>query len=90
MDDPQEVSTTGDGDSDCLHCEINELVQQRIEGGSTNLADLAAMVVESLVELILLAPDGEQSQLMADVLAHFGHTYLEKSGAVAGGSTATH
>jgi hypothetical protein len=88
MDDPQEASATGD--SDCLHCEINELVQQRIEAGATNLADLAAMVVESLVELVLLAPDGEQAKLMADALAHFGHTYLEKSGAVPGGSTATH
>ena len=88
MDDLSEASATGG--SDCLHCEINELVQQRIEGGATNLADLAAMVVESLVELMLLAPEGEQSKLMADALAHFGHTYLEKSGATAGSSTATH
>lgn len=88
MSDPRETSAAED--SDCLHCEINELVQQRIEGGATNLADLAAMVVESLVELILLVPEAEQSKLMADALAHFGHTYLEKSGAVPGGSTATH
>jgi hypothetical protein len=88
MDDPKEASATGD--SDCLHCEINELVQERIEGGATNLADLAAMVVESLVELILLAPEGEQAKLLADALAHFGHTYLEKSGAIGAGSSATH
>jgi hypothetical protein len=88
MEDPREAAETGD--SECLHCEINELVQQRIEGGATNLADLAAMVVESLVELVLLAPEAEQSKLMADALAHFGHTFLEKSGAIAGTSSATH
>jgi hypothetical protein len=75
--------------SDCLHCDINELVQQRIERGE-NLGELAAMMVECLAELILLAPENEQSQLMADALAQFGHTFLERSGAGEGSSGARH
>jgi hypothetical protein len=77
--------------ADCLHCEINELVRQRVEGDGADVADLAAMLVQSLVELILLAPDSDQAALMADVLASFGQIYLEKTGAVdPGASTATH
>lgn len=76
--------------SDCLHCEIIELVQERMENGATSVADLASMIVESLAELILLAPENEQSKLMADALAHFGQAFLEKSGAIAGVSDATH
>ena len=67
--------------SDCLHCEINELVQQRLEGEGADLAEIAAMIVESLAEVILLAPEDSQAQLMADILAHFGQMFLEKSGA---------
>jgi hypothetical protein len=75
--------------SDCLHCEINELVQSRIEGGGADIAELAAMIMESLAELILLAPEDAQSKLMADALAHFGQMFLEKSGATEG-SASTH
>jgi hypothetical protein len=75
-----ETSSTDDGTPVCLHCEINELVRERVEQAGADLADLALMIVESLAELILLAPNGEQSKLMADVLAHFGHTFLERSG----------
>jgi len=70
--------------SDCLHCDINELVQERLESGEGDLGELSAMMVESLAELILLAPEAEQSKLMADALAHFGQTILERSGALAG------
>jgi hypothetical protein len=68
--------------SDCLHCEINELVQKRIEGDGADVAELAQMIVESLADLILLAPAADQSKLMADALAQFGHTFLERSGAI--------
>jgi len=70
--------------SDCLHCDINELVRERIERGDADLAELASMMVESLAELILLAPESDQSKIMADALAHFGHMFLEKSGALDG------
>ena len=65
--------------SDCLHCDINELVEEQVKDENTNLAELAAKVAESLVDLILLAPARDQSKLMADVLANFGQIFIEKS-----------
>jgi hypothetical protein len=76
--------------SECLHCDINQLVQQRLERGDTDLGEVASMLVESLADLILLAPENEQPNLMAYVLSGFGQMFLEKSGAVEGGSSATH
>ena len=76
--------------SDCLHCDINQLVQQRLERGDTDLGEVASMLVESLADLILLAPDEDRLYLMAHALSAFGEMFLEKSGAVEGGSSATH
>ena len=76
--------------SECLHCEINELVQQRMSDGDADFGEVAAMIVESLADLILLAPEDSQPALMAHALAVFGQAILEKSGAVEGGSDATH
>ena len=76
--------------SDCLHCDINQLVQERIESGHPDLAEMAAMMMESLADLILLAPEGEQANLIAYALSALGQTSLDKSGAVEGGSNATH
>ena len=67
--------------SDCLHCDIIELVRERLEGGDADLTELTSMIVEALAEVILLAPDTEQAKIMADALAHFGNMVLEKSGA---------
>jgi len=76
--------------TDCLHCEINDLVQQRMNDGETDLGELAAMMVESLADLILMAPEDSQPTLMAHALSVFGQLYLEKTGAMEGGSIATH
>jgi hypothetical protein len=76
--------------ADCLHCEINQLVQQRLEGGDGDLAEIASMVAESLADLILLAPEGQQANLIAYVVSGLGQMFLEKSGAVEGGSSAAH
>lgn len=67
--------------SDCLHCDINELVDKRLEREDANLAELAALLAESLADLIVLAPPAEQSKLLADVLTNLGQAYLEKIGA---------
>jgi len=75
--------------SDCLHCDINDLIQKRLEQGDEDIAELAARVVESLADLILLAPESDQSKLMADALAHFGQAFLER-GDEAEGSAARH
>ena len=48
--------------SDCLHCDINQLVQQRLERGDTDLGEVASMMVESLADLILLAPETSDHQ----------------------------
>ena len=65
--------------SDCLHCDINELVQKHMEREGADLAELAARMTESLADLILLAPETEQAKLMADALANLGQAFLEKS-----------
>ena len=76
----------------CLHCEINDLVQEHIEwvGEPVDIVALAANVAESLVDLILLAPEEDQAKLLAVTIGHVGHTFLEKSGAVEGGSDTAH
>jgi hypothetical protein len=75
----------------CLHCEINDVVQEHIEGQeNVNIVALVANMTESLVDLILLAPDEEQARLLAVSIAHLGHTFLEKSGAIEGESVMAH
>ena len=75
----------------CLHCEINEVVREHIEGQKTvNIAELTAKMAESLVELILLAPEEEHGKLLATTIAHLAHAFLEKSGAIEGSADTTH
>jgi hypothetical protein len=76
--------------SDYLHCDINELVEKRLELEGADIAELAARVAESLADLILLAPAGDQSKLMAYVLANFGQVFLEKSETIEDGEKSSH
>ena len=72
--------------SDCLHCDINELIRERIEGqDNVDLADLAARVAESLAELIMLAPKDQWGELLAEAIRHLGNTVIEDA---EGGGTA--
>ena len=72
-----------ESESDCLHCEINEVVRDHVERhNTTNLAEVLANVGESLVDLILLGPNEEWANLLADAMSHIGAVFLEKSGAV--------
>ena len=75
----------------CLHCEINQLVQQRLEGGHRDLAEIASMVAESLADPILLAPEGQQANLIAYVVSGSRADVpgKERRGR-RGGSSATH
>jgi hypothetical protein len=69
----------------CLHCEINDLVQEHVEGQETvDIADLAARMAESLVDLVLRAPEEQQAQLLAATITYVGQAFLEKTGAIAG------
>jgi hypothetical protein len=76
----------------CLHCEINDLVQEHVEGleEPVDIVPLLANVAESLVDLILLAPEEEQAKLLAATISQLGQAFLEKSGAVEGGSDTAH
>jgi hypothetical protein len=75
----------------CLHCEINDVVREHIEGQEkVDIADLAARMAESLVELILLAPEEEQGKLLAATIGHLGNAFLEKSEVIEGDSNMTH
>ena len=77
--------------SDCLHCQINDLVEQQIAGGENDPLALASKIAESLADLILSVPQSEQALMIAEVLSQFGHVMLEKSGVIDDGSSdATH
>jgi hypothetical protein len=65
--------------SDCLHCDIHEMLESHLQRDQVDLVETAARVTEVLADLILLAPPGEQTALMADVLANLGGKVLEKS-----------
>ena len=64
--------------SDCLHCDIHELLESHLQNQEANLAEIAAKVTEVLADLILLAPPDEQATMTADVLANLGSFLLEK------------
>jgi hypothetical protein len=65
--------------SDCLHCDIPEMLESHLQGEQANLVEIAAMVTEVLADLILMAPPAERHTLMVDVLANLGGMVLEKS-----------
>jgi len=65
--------------SDCLHCEIHEMLESHLQGEQADLAEIAARVTEVLADLILMVPPGEQIVLMAQVVANLGGMVLEKS-----------
>ena len=64
--------------SDCIHCDIHELLESRLQDREVNLAEIAVKVTEVLADLILMTPPDEQSTLMADMLANLGGFELEK------------
>src|SRR6516225_1011708 len=79
---PQDERTS----ESCLHCEINDLIQEHVEGQETvDIADLAARMAESLVDLVLRAPEEQQAQLLAATITYVGQAFLEKTGAIAAG-----
>jgi hypothetical protein len=64
--------------SDCLHCDIHELLDSQLQGKEANLAEIAAKVTEVLADIILMVPPEEQSTLMSDILVNLGSFLLEK------------
>jgi hypothetical protein len=75
-------------ESDCLHCDINDVVRDHIEQNMpVNLPEVVGKVGESLVDLILLGPKEEWASLLAEAVSYIGHVFLEKSGAAEGDTT---
>jgi hypothetical protein len=64
--------------SDCIHCDIHQLLETRLQNQEVSLAEIVAKVTEVLADFILMAPSDEQSTLMADMLANLGGFLLEK------------
>ena len=65
--------------SDCLHCDIHEMLESHLQSEQADLTEIAVKVTEVLADLILMAPPDEQVMMMADVVANLGGMVLEKS-----------
>ena len=75
---------------ECLHCAIVALVEARIAAGGADAADLAALIAESIVDLILRVSEEEQAQLLAHTLSMLGDLFLQKTCLGGEGSRSTH
>jgi hypothetical protein len=66
--------------AECLHCEINKLIDEfaATDPQPADLAEMVAMVAQSLGELILATPADQHANLMAEALATLGATFLDK------------
>jgi hypothetical protein len=65
--------------SDCLHCDIHEMLEVHLQAEQADLAEIAVRVTEVLADLILMASPDEQCMMMADVIANLGGMVVEKS-----------
>jgi hypothetical protein len=65
--------------SDCLHCDIHEMLESHLQGEQADLSEIAARVTEVLADLILMAPPAEQTLFLSHVLANLGGMVFEKS-----------
>ena len=65
--------------SDCLHCDILEMLQSHPKGKEADLAEVVANVTQVIADLILMAPPDEQLRLLADVLTNLGGMVLQKN-----------
>ena len=76
----------------CLHCEINEVVREHIDRTKeqVNLAELVGRVTESLVDLMLLGPEEDWGNLLAEASRQLGEAFLEKTGAAGEGTETAH
>lgn len=64
--------------SDCLHCDIHDLLESHLQSDQADLTEVAAKVTEVLADLILLAAPEDRAMLMADVIANLGEFVLKK------------
>lgn len=65
--------------SDCIHCDIHDLLEPELAREGADLGQIAAKVTEVLADLVLLAGPEDRAALLADIIANLGHLVLEKS-----------
>ena len=65
--------------SDCLHCDIHEMLEEHLQSEQADLPAIADKVTEVLADLILMAPPAEQTLLMAHVVSNIGAMVIQKS-----------
>jgi hypothetical protein len=58
-----------DEPEECLHCAIIDMVEERIAAGGADAETLASLIAESLVDLILMVPEAEQTKLVQKTAA---------------------
>ena len=54
--------------SDCIHCQIHDLLESHLQNPEANVADIAFKVTEALADLILMASPENQGMLIADIV----------------------
>ena len=65
--------------SDCIHCDIHDLLEPELARDGANLSEVAGKVTEVLADLVLAAAPDDRAALLADIIANLGHFVLEKS-----------
>jgi hypothetical protein len=65
--------------SECIHCDIHDLLESHLEADDANIAEIASKVTEVLADLILMVPPVDRGMLMADIMANLGQFVLEKN-----------
>ena len=66
--------------SDCIHCQILDLLESHLRNPEVNVADIAFKVTEVLADLILMVPPEDQGTMIADILRNLGQLVLDKNG----------
>ena len=65
--------------SDCIHCQIHDLLESHLQNPEVNVADIAFTVTEVLADLILMVPPEDQGTMIADILRNLGQLVLGKN-----------
>jgi hypothetical protein len=65
--------------SDCIHCDIHDLLEPELAREGADIAQIAAKVTEVLADLVLTVSPEDRAALLADVMANLGHFVLEKT-----------
>ena len=73
--------------SDCIHCDIHDLLEPELVREGADLGAIAAKVTEVLADLVVMASPEDRGALLADVIANLGHIVLEKSEQPQGGGS---